>query len=65
MRIIAKHADGSKTVMCKIAGACVWRTTQGFVLTDSDVERLLYSYKRDGATVKKYKRSITIDATNI
>ena len=67
MKIIVKNSDGSRTEIRKVFPACcAWVSRDsGLVFTDSDVERMIASYKCDGAIIKKNKCSISIDATNI
>lgn len=65
MKIIVKHSGGDRTEIHKASMSCVWESVAGITFTDSEVERMIASYKRDGASVKKNKCSITIDATNI
>lgn len=65
MKIIVKHSCGDRTEIHKAFSSCVWESVAGITFTDSAVERVIASYKRDGARIKKNKCSITVDATNI
>ena len=65
MKIIIKNANGRRTEIRKMFPSCMWISGAGFTFTDSEIERMICSYKLDGARVKKNKRSITIDATNV
>ena len=65
MKIIVKHRDRTRTEIRKVLPYTWVSRDSGLTVTDSDIERMIDSYKCDGAIVKKYKRSITIDATNI
>ena len=65
MKIIVNHRDRTRTEIRKVLPYTWVSRDSGLVFTDSDIERMVTSYRLDGAVVKKNKCSIIIDATNI
>ena len=65
MKISIKYVNGRRTEIRKVFPSCMWISGAGIAFTDSEIEFMIQSYKCDGAIIKKNKRSITIDATNV